>query len=51
VGTGLTGDTYAKVAPSVVWEARENLQVRVGVVQALTGDLGTGLSLQSWVTF
>lgn len=51
VGTGLTGDTYAKIAPSIIWEARDNLQLRAGLVQALTGDYGTGLSLQSWVTF
>ena len=51
IGTGLTGDTYAKVAPSMIWEARENLQIRAGLVQALSGDYGTGLSLQSWITF
>ena len=51
VGTGLTGDTYVKVAPSIIWVARDNLQVRAGLVQALSGDYGTALSLQTWVTF
>lgn len=51
VGVGLTGDTYTKIAPSIIWTARDNLQVRAGLVQALSGDYGTGLSLQTWVTF
>jgi hypothetical protein len=51
IGTGLTGDTYTKVSPSMIWDAGNNIQVRAGLVQALSGDYGTGLSLQSWITF
>ena len=50
-GEGFTGDRYAKVAPSVVWHATEDISISVGAVQALTGDGGFGLNLQSWLRF
>ncbi len=50
-GIGLTGDYYAKVTPSIVAELGPALQVRVGLVQALTGDRGGGLLMQGWVEF
>lgn len=51
VGTGLSGDVYTKVSPSIVYSFNESVQVRAGLVQALSGDYGTGISLQSWVRF
>jgi len=51
IGTGLSGDTYTKISPSIIWNATPNMQIRAGLVQALSGDYGTGLSLQTWMTF
>ncbi|GGL69145.1 hypothetical protein [Wenxinia marina] len=50
-GTGLTGDFYAKVMPSVAYEWSEGITLRLGLTQALTGDHGTGLTFQTWITF
>lgn len=50
-GIGLTGDFYAKVSPSIVYQLNETISVRMGLVQALTGDLGSGLSLEAWMRF
>lgn len=51
IGTGLSGDVYTKVSPSIVYSVNDDLQLRAGVVQALSGDYGTGISLQSWLRF
>ena len=51
IGTGLTGDIYAKVTPSFAWHATERLTVRVGATKALTGDRGAGLMVQTWWQF
>ena len=51
VGTGLEGDFYAKVTPSIAWRMTERVQLRVGATHALTGDRGTGLLMQVWTTF
>ncbi len=50
-GLGLSGDFYAKVTPSIVFEVSPVISVRAGFVQALTGDRGGGLLLQAWVEF
>lgn len=50
-GIGLTGDVYAKVSPSILYEINDQYSVRTGLVQALTGDLGSGLSLELWAKF
>lgn len=50
-GIGLTGDFYAKVTPSLVAEITPAISLRAGFVQALTGDHGGGLLVQSWITF
>ncbi|QQA42218.1 hypothetical protein [Pelagovum pacificum] len=50
-GIGTAGDFYAKAAPSVLLSVNERLRFEVGAVQALTGDLGTGLRIAAWLDF
>jgi hypothetical protein len=50
-GTGLDGDFYAKVAPSIIYSLSDRISLRVGSVHALTGDEGTGLTVETWWTF
>lgn len=50
-GIGLTGDVYAKVSPSILYSINDQYSVRTGLVQALTGDRGSGLSLELWAKF
>ena len=50
-GTGLEGDNYAKISPTLVWQATDRISLRAGAVHALTGDRGTGLMTQVWLTF
>lgn len=51
VGTGLEGDIYAKIAPSVSLRLSDRADLRVGVVHALTGDRGGGVTVESWLRF
>ena len=51
VGTGLTGDVYAKVSPSIAWHPNERWTLRIGLAHALTGDRGTGFMVQTWLEF
>ncbi len=50
-GQGFTNDYYAKVVPSASYKFRDDLRVSVGGVQALTGDRGFGLKVETWLTF
>ncbi|NCO85481.1 MAG: hypothetical protein GW886_02475 [Rhodobacterales bacterium] len=50
-GTGLEGDFYAKLAPSISLRISERADVRIGLVRALTGDRGGGLTVESWLRF
>lgn len=50
-GRGTWGDAYAKLAPSLVWSATGSIQLEMGLVQALTGDGGTGVRLSTWWRF
>jgi len=50
-GQGLTNDSYAKIAPSLIFNLRENIQLSIGAVHALTGDRGTGLKFETWLSF
>ncbi|WP_162620513.1 hypothetical protein [Limimaricola cinnabarinus] len=50
-GYGLSGDIYAKTGGSLVWQASETLDLRLGLTRALTGDRGGGLTLESWWRF
>ena len=50
-GQGFTNDYYAKIAPSIIYDLRENMKVHLGAVHALTGDRGSGLKLETWLTF
>ena len=49
--TGETVDFYAKIAPSVAYTFGDHLTVELGLIQALTGDRGTGLRLGTWIEF
>lgn len=51
LGTGLEGDFYAKISPSIAFDLSEAVTLRGGVTQALTGDRGTGLGVGLWWTF
>lgn len=50
-GQGFTNDYYAKIAPSLVYDLRENIKVHLGAVHALTGDRGSALKFETWLTF
>lgn len=50
-GQGSFNDIYAKVAPSIMYRIRPNIVVSLGAVQALTGDKGAALKLETWLTF
>ncbi len=50
-GRGHTGDSYAKILPSVIYRISDSLRLNAGVSHALTGDRGTGLFVESWIEF
>lgn len=50
-GVGTAGDIYVKLAPSVVYDLNRFTKVEVGLVQAFTGDGGTGLRVSTWIEF
>ncbi|EAR51229.1 hypothetical protein OG2516_14481 [Oceanicola granulosus HTCC2516] len=50
-GIGTAGDYYAKAAPAVLLQVNERVRLEVGIVQALTGDEGTGLRIATWWEF
>lgn len=50
-GQGFTNDYYAKISPSVIWSFNDDVRLSLGYVQALTGDGGAGLKLETWLTF
>ena len=51
IGSGLEGDFYAKMNPSLTYDLTQSIRLRAGYVQALTGDRGSGLSAKVWVDF
>jgi hypothetical protein len=50
-GVGFSGDSYAKVTPSVLYALSDATRLRAGFVQALTGDRGSGLMVEVWLQF
>lgn len=50
-GIGFSGDTYAKVTPSILVDLTETTHLRAGLVQALTGDMGSALTVELWMEF
>ncbi len=50
-GTGYSGDPYAKVAPTAILRLSERARVTAGIVQELTGDAETAVSLGTWIEF
>ena len=51
VGTGLEGDFYAKLSPSIGYSLSETIDLRMGLTHALTGDRGSGLLVETWIRF
>lgn len=51
LGQGFTDDIYAKVAPSIVYEWSDSMNIHLGYVHGLTGDRGSGLKLETWLTY
>ncbi len=50
-GQGWTNDYYAKISPSVIWTAPNDMKFALGLVKGLTGDKGGALKLETWLTF
>lgn len=50
-GQGFTNDYYAKIAPSVIYNLTDRFKIHLGAVHGLTGDRGSGLKLETWMTF
>lgn len=50
-GQGFANDYYAKIAPSVTYNLRENIKLHLGAVHALSGDRGSALKFETWLTF
>lgn len=50
-GQGYYDDYYAKVSPTIIFKLRENLKINVGAVKALSGDGGSALKIETWLTF
>ena len=50
-GTDPEGQSYATLSPSLAWEGSEQLTLRLGVAQRLTGRRDTGVSAQLWLDF
>jgi hypothetical protein len=50
-GIGFSGDEYAKVTPSIMYELSEATRLRAGFVQALTGDQGSAAMIEVWLQF
>ena len=50
-GQGFTGDLYAKISPTVIYNYSDDVKFAVGAVQGLTGDRGSGLKIETWISF
>lgn len=50
-GIGYSGESYAKVTPSAMYELSDTTHLRAGLVQALTGDMGSALTVEVWLSF
>lgn len=51
IGTGLEGDFYAKLSPSIGYSLSASIDLRMGLTHALTGDRGSGLLVETWIRF
>lgn len=50
-GQGFTNDYYAKIAPSLIYSFNDRMKLHLGAVHALTGDRGSGLKAETWMSF
>lgn len=50
-GQGWNDDYYAKISPTVIYAYTPDIKFAVGAVQALTGDQGAALKIETWLTF
>lgn len=51
LGTGRTGDLYAKVSQGVIYAWRDDIDLQVSAIRALTGDEALGLNASIWWSF
>lgn len=50
-GQGFYDDYYLKVSPTVIFKVTESVKINIGMVKALTGDGGSALKAETWLTF
>ena len=50
-GQGFFDDYYAKYSPTVILSVTDRIKINLGAVKALTGDGGSALKLETWLTF
>lgn len=50
-GQGYYDDYYAKVSPTVILTVTDRFRINLGAVKAMTGDGGSALKLETWITF
>ncbi|MBS1304035.1 hypothetical protein [Loktanella sp. SALINAS62] len=50
-GMGFSDDHYAKVSPTMIYTANDRFKINFGAVRGLTGDKGSALKLETWITY
>ncbi|MBU2358510.1 MAG: hypothetical protein KKB02_06205, partial [Alphaproteobacteria bacterium] len=44
-------DYYAKFSPTAIFSLSDRFKINLGAVKALTGDGGSAMKLETWLTF
>lgn len=50
-GIGYYDDEYVKLSPTIIYTFTDKIKVNLGAVKALSGDGGSALKLETWLTF
>ena len=50
-GQGFFDDYYAKYSPTIIYSVTDRIKINFGAVKALTGDRGSALKAETWLTF
>ncbi len=50
-GQGFRNDIYTKISPTLILTVNSRWKINLGAVHALTGDGGSALKLETWLTF
>ncbi|MCF7699322.1 hypothetical protein [Loktanella sp. M215] len=50
-GEGYYDDYYAKISPTAIFSLSDRFKINLGAVKALTGDGGSAMKLETWLTF